>query len=147
MENQKTALNTSIKTTSIDLTTETISAQDLQLLISKQIQIWNSPDQNGRSSKMLAIYLENVSFFDHEGTVEGLENLNKRITKLQQQFAGFKFSLDKIDASYNIVRYYWNFGPESNPALIAGMDLIILREGKIRSLNVFLDRIPAQSEN
>jgi hypothetical protein len=142
MENQEFAVNASIKTIAVELSTELIVEQDLQLLIARQIEIWNSPDQKIRASKMEAIYLNEVSFFDHEGTVEGLSALNERITQLQQKFAGFKFSLDKTDANYNVVRYYWNFGPESNPTLIGGMDLIIIKAGRIRSLNVFLDRLP-----
>jgi hypothetical protein len=142
MESQESTPNASVKTTAIELSTETISEQDLQLLIAKQIDIWNSPDQENRLSKMKKIYLDEVAFFDHEGTVDGLSELNERISKLQEKFAGFKFSLDKTDASYNAVRYYWNFGPESNPVLIGGMDLIILKTGRIRSLNVYLDRLP-----
>jgi hypothetical protein len=129
--------------TIVKLTTANITAEDLQSFISKQIHIWNNTDPNDRLIKMNEIYTEDVAFYDHKGTVFGKVELNERISQLQQKFEGSKFSLDKIDNCYNVVTYYWNYGPESNPALISGMDLIILEQGKIRSLNVFVDHLPA----
>jgi len=130
----------------VELTATAVPEADLQTLVNKQIQVWNDTDSKGRLAKMTEIYQDNVSFFDHDGSVNGLEALNERITRLQQKFTGYKFSLIKIDNSNNVVRYFWNFGPKSNPKLIAGMDLIILEKGKMRSLHVFLDHLPAQSK-
>jgi len=128
----------------VEFTTETLSASALQNLVGKQIEIWNDLNTKDRVSKMPSIYQNNVAFYDHDGSVQGINALNERITILQKKFSGFKFSLIKIDNTNNVVRYYWNFGPKGNPKLISGMDLMVIEAGKIRSLHVFLDKVPAQ---
>jgi hypothetical protein len=143
METNQTTNGLTAGKATVELNMENIAEQDLQEFIARQIRIWNNPAQAARLTAMDEVYLDNVIFFDHEGTVTGKTGLNERITKLQQKFEGFKFSLHKVDNSYNVVRYYWNFGPEANPELISGMDLIILEQGKILSLNVFVDHLPA----
>lgn len=130
----------------VELTVNTIPDSWLQTFVSKQVNVWNNTDTKDRLIKMDELYQRNVSFYDHDGTVNGLEKLNERITTLQKKFSGFKFSLIKIDASNNVLRYFWNFGPEANPTLISGMDLIILEKNKIRSLHVFLDHLPAAAQ-
>lgn len=124
------------------LTTEQYNKAFLQRFATKQIAVWNETDSLARLPKLKEIYRNDVAFFDHDGSTIGLANLNERITRLQQQNAHFTFSLVKIDNSNNMVRYYWNFGPANQPDLISGMDLIILEGGKIRTLNVFLDKLP-----
>jgi catechol 2,3-dioxygenase-like lactoylglutathione lyase family enzyme len=131
----------------VQLTAKTISRVDLETFGVKQVKVWNDTNEQSRLVKLKEIYQEHVAFYDHESVVNGLENLNARITKLQQKNVGFKFSLIKIDNTDNMVRYFWNYGPASNPKLIAGMDLIILENGKIRSLTVFLDRLPPTPKN
>jgi len=126
----------------VELTSTTVPKANLLTLVNKQIHVWNNVDSKGRLAGMNEIYQRDVLFFDHEGIADGIKDLNDRITALQHKFSGFKFSLAKIDNSYNVVRYYWNFGPASDPKLIQGMDLIILEKGKIRSLHVFLDKVP-----
>lgn len=143
MEKHEPAVDHSSGSTFVPLTIANITDAELQTFIAKQIHIWNNTDADDRLVHMSDIYTDNVVFFDHEGTVTGKAELNERITQLQHKFEGLKFSLHKIDNSYNVVRYYWNYGPATNPELISGMDLIILEQGKIRSLNVFVDHLPA----
>jgi catechol 2,3-dioxygenase-like lactoylglutathione lyase family enzyme len=142
-EKNNPAVRLWIAPSAVQLTTETVNKADLQSLAGKQIQLWNDTNEESRLLKLKEIYQEHVAFYDHESAVSGLENLNERITKLQNKNLKFKFSLIKIDNTNNMVRYYWNYGPASNPKLISGMDLIILKNGKIRSLTVFLDRFPS----
>ena len=131
------------ETTTIFLELTNVTKENLQTLAAKQVQIWNDTNEETRLVLMKEIYQDNVSFFDHESVVNGVVDLNGRINSLQHNNVNFKFSLIKIDNNNNVVRYYWNYGPASNPELIAGMDLIILKNGKIRSLHVFLDRRPS----
>jgi catechol 2,3-dioxygenase-like lactoylglutathione lyase family enzyme len=119
-----------------------LGAAELEGLKNKQMAVFNELNPASRLIKMKAIYQDRVYFSDHEGIVNGLEPLNARITELQQKNANFKFTPIKIDNVGNRVRIFWNYGPAANPKLIEGMDLIILEDGKIRSLDTFLDRFP-----
>jgi catechol 2,3-dioxygenase-like lactoylglutathione lyase family enzyme len=141
-ENKHPVVRLWTATSVVQLTNDTVSAADLKSLAIRQVQVWNDTNENSRLLKVKAIYQDHVVFYDHETVLSGLANLNKRITILQHKNVNFKFSLVKIDNTNNMIRYYWNYGPPSNPKLIAGMDLIILENGKIRSLSVFLDRLP-----
>ncbi|BAV06919.1 Catechol 2,3-dioxygenase [Filimonas lacunae] len=141
-EKQKPAVKLWNPATAAQLTTETYNKAFLQSFAVKQVAVWNETDSVARLPKLKEIYQNDIAFFDEEGSTNGIASLNARISKLQQQNARFKFSLIKIDNSNNMVRYYWNYGPASKPNLISGMDLIILEGGKIRTLNVFLDKLP-----
>ncbi|QEM11724.1 VOC family protein [Mucilaginibacter rubeus] len=126
----------------VELNTVSLSKEYLKKMVDLQIRIWDNTDAKARFSQLSELYADNILFFDHEAVVNGLTDLNNRITQLQEQNKGFKFSFIKIDNSNNVVRYYWNYGPKSNPKLISGMDLMIVENGKVRSLHVFLDKLP-----
>jgi catechol 2,3-dioxygenase-like lactoylglutathione lyase family enzyme len=126
----------------VAINAESLSAADLESLKIKQMAVFNNTDPADRLIKMKAIYQNHVYFSDHDGIVNGLEPLNDRITQLLETNKNFKFTPIKIDNVGNRVRIFWNYGPAANPKLIEGMDLIILEDGKIRSLDTFLDRFP-----
>jgi catechol 2,3-dioxygenase-like lactoylglutathione lyase family enzyme len=126
----------------VELNTVSLSKEYLKKMVDLQIRIWDNTDAKARFSQLSELYADNILFFDHEAVVNGLTDLNSRISQLQEQNKGFKFSFIKIDNSNNVVRYYWNYGPKSNPKLISGMDLMIVENGKVRSLHVFLDKLP-----
>jgi len=127
----------------VNIEASTLAKADLELLETEQMQVWNNTNPDDRQKQMTEIYQENLIFSDHDGGVSGLEALNSRITMLQQKNVNFKFRPIKIDNIGNRIRLYWNYGPANNPKLISGMDLIILENGKIKSLDAFLDHLPS----
>ncbi|WP_121812196.1 VOC family protein [Mucilaginibacter kameinonensis] len=129
----------------VALTTETISPAQLSQLAKQHLQVWNDHDQTTRLKEMQTTYTADIAFFDADQTSVGYKGMNNFIEHLLTTNKGFKFSLAKISANHNIVRLYWNFGPAVKPALISGMDLIIVENGKIKSLSAFLDHLPAKS--
>lgn len=146
-EKNKPAVRLWTPAAAAQVTTEQYSKAFLQAFAAKQVAIWNETDSVARLPKLKEIYQNNVTFFDHEMDVQGIARLNQRITALQQQNKNFVFSLVKIDNSNNMVRYYWNYGPAKQPDLISGLDLMILEAGKIRTLNVFIDKLPAANKH
>jgi catechol 2,3-dioxygenase-like lactoylglutathione lyase family enzyme len=127
----------------VALHTSKLTKGDLQALAAKHFSIWNDLNTVNRLKAISVLYTDNVSFFDADAYFNGPKVLNHFITDLQQKNPGFKFSLSRIDNNNNMVRLFWNFGPVANPKLISGMDLIILENGKIRSLSAFLDHAPS----
>jgi catechol 2,3-dioxygenase-like lactoylglutathione lyase family enzyme len=123
----------------VELATTGPGAAELQALANRQADVWNEPDPRARLAKLQALYHANIAFFDHEGAVNGVDALNARITKLQHTHPGFRFTTARIDNSNNVVRYEWRYGPAAKPGMITGMDLIVLENGRIRSLNTFVD--------
>ncbi|MET1055092.1 MAG: VOC family protein [Pedobacter sp.] len=128
--------------TSVSLTTETLGSDQLDDLAKNHFKIWNDHDKAARLNGMSAVYTEDVAFFDDKEASVGYEGMNNFIEHLLSANKEFKFTLAKISANHNVVRLYWNFGPASKPSLISGMDLIIVENGKVRSLSAFLDHLP-----
>lgn len=123
----------------VQLTTAAPAPADLQALAANQFRVWNEPDAQARLARMKDVYRDDVAFLDHDRAIHGLADLNARITALQREHAGYKFTPGRVDSSGNVVRLYWHYGPASDPRRIAGMDLIVLEQGRIRSLNTFID--------
>jgi catechol 2,3-dioxygenase-like lactoylglutathione lyase family enzyme len=127
----------------VELTTAAFTPARLQAVAAQQLAIWNDTDTQARLAKMKALYRDNLAFFDHESTVNGLAQLNERVTKLQREHQGFRFTLQKVDNSNSVVRVAWNYGPAAAPRLIGGTDMLIMAGDKVRALSVFMDRVPA----
>lgn len=130
--------------TTVSLTEETLSKVQLNELAKQHLLIWNEHSDAARLQGMPGVYTRDVAFFDDEKASVGYEGMNNFIEHLLNANKGFKFSLAKISANHNVVRLYWNFGPAAQPALISGMDLMIIENGKVKSLSAFLDHLPAK---
>lgn len=128
--------------TAIALTKETLSKTQLNELAKQHFQIWNEHNPAARLKQMPGVYTADIAFFDDKQVAVGYEEMNSFIEHLLAANKGNKFTLASISANHNIVRLYWNFGPAAKPALISGMDLIIIEDGKVRSLSAFLDHVP-----
>lgn len=120
---------------------DTLSKAQLQQLAATHLQIWNNKDASARLAALATLYATDVVFVDASYVSTGLKDLNTFIGNLQQQHAGFRFSLARIDANHNAVRLFWNYGDKAHPAAVKGMDLILVENGKIKSLHAFLDAV------
>lgn len=118
---------------------DTLSQQQLRELAAKHLVLFNNTDAAARLAALGSLYTSDVAFVDPSYVSEGLEGLNTFIGRLQQQHPSFRFSLDRIDANHRTVRLYWNYGDKAHPALVKGMDLITVQNGKISALQAFLD--------
>lgn len=118
---------------------DTLSGQQLAELATRHLENWNNTDAASRLKGLTALYTTNVIFADASYVSTGLDGLNTFIGHLQQEHPGFRFSLDRIDANHHLVRLFWNYGDKNHPALVTGMDMITVEQGKIKSLYAFLN--------
>lgn len=130
--------------TAAPLTNETLSTVQLEKLARQHFEVWNNRDQASRLTEMAGVYTKDVVFNDVDQISVGYESMSNFIEHLLAANKGFKFTTGKISSNHNLVRIYWNFGPAAKPALVSGMDLIIVENGKIKSLTPFVDHLPSK---
>jgi catechol 2,3-dioxygenase-like lactoylglutathione lyase family enzyme len=100
-------------------------------IIKEHLSIWSESNE---------INADNIKLIDPFFTSTGIEKLNSFINELQKNHPGYVFSVaGKIISHHNTVKFNWNYGSKSNPKEITGTDLMILENGRIKSLYVFIN--------
>jgi hypothetical protein len=101
------------------------------------LAIWTETDHTARHGAVVAHYQPDVVFNDPDGTFTGFEGIEAFSDTLQQRFPGNRFELiEEPLISGDALRARWQFGP------VTGMDFVLLRDGKVQSLYVFLENRP-----
>lgn len=121
----------------------TTADQDLVLaqhLIDLHFEIWNEPDAAKRRTRFPQAYSADFFVADYQGVATGYEEVNRMIGKLQGEHAGFSFHPDPVAWNHGIGRVTWNYGPRANPRLVHGEDIFTIKDGKLASARVFLDK-------
>jgi hypothetical protein len=84
-------------------------------------------------------FTTDAAFIDGEGVFVGPAEVNNKITRLQAKYQGWIFKqYGEVEVSGALTRVPWQFGPASDPPKILGEDVIVVRQGKVASLTVFL---------
>jgi hypothetical protein len=109
-------------------------------MVDKHLSIWSDPNEVTRAVGLNKIYADNVTFTDPFFTFTGIDKLNVVISDLQRKYPGYIFSsTGKITSHHNSIKFDWNFGEPAEPKKITGTDVMILENGKIKLLYVFID--------
>lgn len=104
-------------------------------------KVWNERDPSLRLNAIEKIY-STTATLNHVGDqVTGLDAINKSVSATQEILpSNFVFTkLKPVIINNSIGRLIWGAGPEGQPPVATGMDIIHFENGKIRSLYVFLD--------
>jgi hypothetical protein len=102
--------------------------------------VFGERDDTKRRRAMRELMTEDVVFADHNGRQTGHAAVNAAVAALHARFPDFVFAESTptqalADAGY----VHWRFGPPGEPARITGVDFVVVRDGKIAALYVFLD--------
>jgi hypothetical protein len=111
-----------------------------QHLIDLHFEIWNDPDPRNWAAKFSQVYATGFYVADHAGVATGYENVGKRIQKVHGEHAGFRFTPDPVSWNHGVGRVTWGYGPANNPNLIRGEDIFTIKDGKLASARVFVDK-------
>ena len=77
---------------------------------------------------------------DRHFIAQGIDDISKFIVELQTKNPEFKFTAKSVETNHNIVRLYWQFGSKEKTAVVSGMDLFVIENGKVQKLYVFVDQ-------
>ncbi|MFE5194840.1 nuclear transport factor 2 family protein [Streptomyces sp. NPDC056601] len=114
--------------------------------VARYFEAWNSEGADARAEAVAAAWSEDGSYTDPVADVAGHEGIAAVIAAAREQFPGFAFrQTGTVDGHHGIARFTWELvSTADGSAPVAGSDVISLAEdGRIRTVQGFLDRIPA----
>lgn len=111
-----------------------------QRLIDIHFSIWNDADSHSRELKFDQVYTQDFFVADQSGVAAGYAEVNRLIEQLQGTHAGFRFTPAPITWNHGVGRVVWSYGPRGNPDQVHGEDIFTIKDGKLASAHVFLDR-------
>src|SRR5205807_7596558 len=84
-------------------------------------------------------YTDTVVFSDPDDITTGREALNEKAQKLLEKAPGFVFTAaGPVYETHDLGYLAWHKGPKEQPPVVSGMDIAIIREGRIAALYTLL---------
>lgn len=112
-----------------------------QQLVNRHFEIWNDSNAAQWAAKMPQVYTKDVVMADYGGVATGYAEITHLIQRVQGDHPGFSFKPGPVALNHGIGRVTWSFGPKDNPEQIHGEDIFTIKNGRLASLNVFLDKV------
>jgi SnoaL-like protein len=110
-----------------------------QLMKSNLHLVFGERDPAARLAVVNRIYTEDVTFADAEGVLTGREALHRKAQELLDGAPGFVFTeAGPVYQAQDLGCLAWNFGPAGQQPVVSGMDIAIVRDGRIASLHTIL---------
>ena len=119
----------------------------IETLISRNLrEVFGERDAARRHRAIAELYLPDCIFADAHGEYRGHAELEKAVVALQARFPNFMFSETGVPQVAGAAgRLTWSFGPPGAAARSTGMDVAIVRDGRIAALYAFLDPPPSEA--
>lgn len=105
-------------------------------------QVWSQRDASSRMKSIETIYnVDSKLYLGYltKGHKAINESVNKIVENLPATFTFFK--LKPVDIKGNIGRLFWGLGPNIETLVVKGVDIAVFKNGKIKSIYVFLDQL------
>lgn len=116
-------------------------AQTVETLIRENIHaIFDEHDAQKRRNKIAALWDEDGVFIVPEGRYEGHSGVERAAAGLMEQFPGFTFTeRGEVQAMDGVAKIPWGYGPPGAQAVTTGIDVLVVKNGKIGAVYVFPD--------
>ena len=115
-----------------------------ELLLRNLQEVFGEGDATRRRAAIAELYTEDCELYVPPGKFVGREALDKFAGDLRVTHPHFVYTPHgEAQALHNAGRLAWGSGPGDEPPNYTGLDVVIVRDGKIAALYVFLD--PVQS--
>jgi len=107
-------------------------------------EVFGERDAKKRREAIAQLWAEDCVFIDHDGESHGRDALDRVIAALHRRFPDYVLSeLRPVDLLHESGRLAWSFGrPGQEP--IKGVDVVLVRDGRISLMLTFLDEVPAK---
>lgn len=107
-------------------------------------EVFGEGDAARRRAAIEELYTEDCILYAPPGTFVGREALDKFAGDLRATHSHFAYvPHGEPQALHNAGRLAWGSGPRGEAPDYTGLDVIVVRDGKIAALYVFLDSIPS----
>ena len=120
-------------------------AQTIETLLRENLHgVFGEHNTQKRRSNIERLWAEDGVFVDHNSRYEGHSGIDRAVAGLVERFPNFVFTeRGELQAFNGVGKLDWGFGPDGEKAVIAGIDVLVVKGGKIGALYTFLD--PAKS--
>lgn len=106
------------------------------------LEVFNERDANTRLAQLKALYHDDAVFHEsNEASFVGLDAINTRVTEVLATIAPelrFRPSAAE-ERNHDVARVAWTLSAAGGPTVLSGMDIGIVRDGKIAVLYMFVD--------
>jgi len=110
-----------------------------QLMLRSLLDVFNERDAARRGAAIAAVYTPDVTFHEVDGVIRGPAALEARVQQLLDGAPGWVFRpADAAAVNHELGCLRWHFGPQGAPPAVAGTDIALVADGRIRSLYVFI---------
>ena len=117
----------------------------IETLIKRNLhEVFGERDARKRRQAIAQLWTEDGVFIDHSGKTRGHDELDRAVAGLHERLSGYVFSeLRPVDLLHESGRLAWSYGrPGQEP--IKGVDVVLVRDGRISVMLTFLDEVPAK---
>ncbi len=116
---------------------------DVQSIVDRYLAMWNETEPNRRRDLIVQTWTEDALYLDPVMRGEGHDGIDAMIASVHAQFPEYRFrQIGEVDAHNDRVRFSWELGPDTGPALAGGTDFGDITEGRLQSVTGFLDFAP-----
>ena len=107
-------------------------------------EVFGERDAKKRREAIVDLWTEDCVFIDHSGKVSGHDELDRAVAVLHERMPGYVFNeLGPVNLLPDSGRLAWSYGrPGQEP--VKGIDVVLVRDGRISVLLTFLDEVPAK---
>ena len=112
---------------------------DLSDLLNRNLLgVFNQRDEALRLPLLEALYAPDARFADHDGIAVGPAAINEKIRELHDRTPGFVFVPGAFHEVQDLATVDWAYGPEGEEPVVNGTDVVLIRDGRISALYVYL---------
>ena len=109
-------------------------------------EVFGERDAKKRREAIVHLWTEDGVFIDHGGKVSGHDALDRAVAVLHERMPGYVFNeLRPADLLHDSGRLAWSYG-RPGEAPVKGVDVVLVRDGRISLLLTFLDEVPANPD-
>jgi ketosteroid isomerase-like protein len=117
-----------------------------ELLYRNLQEVFGEGDARRRQAAIEALYTEDCEVYVPPGVLRGRDALNKFAGDLRATHPHFVYTAQGApQILHHAARLQWGSGPDGAEPTQTGEDVIIVRDGKIAALYVFLDSVASDS--
>ena len=110
-----------------------------ELLLANLFAVFGERDRERRLQVIARNYTEDVIWTDPDGTTQGHEAMNEQAQKLLQRMPDFAFSAaGPVHVSRDLGLLAFNLGVPEQPPAVSGIDVALVRDGRIARLYTLL---------
>lgn len=120
--------------------TSDIEIGTVQRLVDLHFDIWNDSNPQHWAGKFARLYTADIIVADYAGMARGHDSVAQLLQRVQGQHAGFVFTPQPATWNHGLGRVTWGYGPADKPDLVRGEDIFTIRDGKLASLHVFIEK-------